>query len=866
MKKITCTLSTFLLIVTSSLFAQDWVKMMGKPNANLHDIQNAFYKWNAQRTVDSNKQDISGRDEEEQEGNYELFKRWEWYMEPRTYPTGNLPTSNYTADNYAQYKAQKLANERISQTQSITPKWSYAGNANVPTGGGAGRVNRICFYPGNDSILFACTPFGGLWKSTNAGATWKTNTDQLKSIATSDLAINPLKPNVMYLATGDGDGWDQPTIGVLKSYDGGNTWDTTGLYDSLQHSGPYYVIGTRVLINPADTSLILTGTTNGLYLSTNSGLTWTQTLSTNVKSVEFEPFHSSTVYVGTYDGQFFRSLDSGFTFVKDSIGLPNVNIGRVTVGVSPADSNVVYLLEEKSSTSGFYGLYLSTDRGQTFTTRATLAGGAPNLLGWSALGTDTTGQGWYTLSLAVSPTNVDTVMVGGVNVWASSDSGKIWHLAADWTGASAPYVHADIHELTFLPGSGSAYYATCDGGIFTRKANSAVAWTDISHNLQIGQQYSIGLSAITPGLWLTGWQDNGTNSSGGPWKQVIGGDGMVCFIDYTDDNTMFGSYQNGALEYSTDGGHGWASATGGINETGPWTTRWLQDPVDPNIIYSGFKNIWLSSDYGINWGAISTWGSSTISALAVSPSNDLYIYAAQGNSIYGTYNGGGSWSNITAGLPAGLVSITAIAVDASNPLHVWVTFSGWLANGKVYESFNGGASWHNISAGIPNLPVNCIVEQEGGPRGIYIGTDIGVYYKDTTLSSWIDYSNGLPNVQVDDLKIYAPTNSLIAATYGRGTWQIPTYYALGIDEVTIDKSIRIYPNPTSGKATIQFDVTSGNYTLSVLNMLGQTVMADKINLNGQSSYSIDMSGFEKGMYFVKISNGPAQTVKKLVVY
>src|ERR1700722_15548078 len=136
MKKITCTLSALLFVFTSSLFAQDWVKMMGDPKANLHDIQNAFYKWDAQRVQDSNKQDVQGKDEEEKDGNYQLFKRWEWYMEPRTYPTGNLPSSNLSADNYAQYKAQKLANERISQTQSAVNKWSYAGNINVPPGGG----------------------------------------------------------------------------------------------------------------------------------------------------------------------------------------------------------------------------------------------------------------------------------------------------------------------------------------------------------------------------------------------------------------------------------------------------------------------------------------------------------------------------------------------------------------------------------------------------------------------------------------------------------------------------------------------------------------------------------------------------------
>ena len=146
--------------------------------------------------------------------------------------------------------------------------------------------------------------------------------------------------------TGDGDGWDQPSIGVLKSYDGGITWDTTGLYYTLQASGPASIVGTRVLINPDDTSMVLAATSIGLFISHNSGLTWKETLAQDVKSVEYEPFHSSTVYVGTYNGKYFRSTDSGSTFTQDTAGFSSPGMGRVTVAVSPADSNIVYLLSE----------------------------------------------------------------------------------------------------------------------------------------------------------------------------------------------------------------------------------------------------------------------------------------------------------------------------------------------------------------------------------------------------------------------------------------------------------------------------------------------------------------------------------------
>lgn len=854
-----------LLLFSCLSSAQDWVKMMADPNANFYDVQKSFNAWNAERVKSSNEktEKATKSNEEEQDGNYALYKRWEWYMQPRTYPTGNIPSSNLSADNYKKYLAQQ-ADERTDRNQSMGT-WTYSGNNNVPYGGGAGRVNRICFYPGNNNIIYACTPFGGLWKSTNGGTSWATNTDQLTSIATSDLAINPLNPNIMYLATGDGDGWDQASIGLLKSYDGGVTWDSTSLYWALQISGPSYFMGTRVLINPVDTALVLAGMSNGLFVSGNSGATWTQTLNEDIKSVEFEPYHPSTVYVGTYDGRFYRSVDSGFTFVQDTADFPASGVGRVTVGVSQADSNRVYVLTESSASSGFYGLYMSSDRGQTFSPMSLFSNGALNLLGWASNGLDSTGQGWYTLSLAVSPTNADSLMVGGVNVWSSADSGKKWSLTAQWTGSGAPYVHADIHELTFLPGSGSAYFAACDGGVFTRKAGYSGNWTDISSNLAIGQQYSIGLSALTPGLWISGWQDNGTNESGNPWTQVIGGDGMVCFIDYTSDNNMYGAYQNGALEASTDGGKSWNSATGGITESGPWTTRWMQDPQQPNVLYAGFKNIWESGTGGVYWGQVTTWGTGYIAAMAIAPSNDNYMYASPGNSIRGTTDGGTTWNNISSGLPVGLASITGIAVDPHNPSRVWVTFSGWISTAKVYQSDNAGKTWTNISTGLPNLPVDCVVAQEGSPDGIYVGTDIGVYYRDTVLNKWIAYNNGLPNVMVDDLKIYPATNTLIAATYGRGTWSVPTYYLTSVNELSLDNNIKVFPNPTNGKVQVQFDMPGGDYNLSVSNLLGQTLLSKKLHTSGQFTYGLDMSGYGKGMYFVTISTGTSKTVKKVVV-
>jgi len=164
-----------------------------------------------------------------------------------------------------------------------------------------------------------------------------------------------------------------------------------------------------------------------------------------------------------------------------------------------------------------------------------------------------------------------------------------------------------------------------------------------------------------------------------------------------------------------------------------------------------------------------------MTALVVAPSNNSWIYAAQNNVVYYTSNGGGSWTNITDTLPVGSAGIFAMTVSPTKPNRVWVTFSGYSAGNKVFESKDAGNSWTNISGGLPNLPVNCIVYQPGLADGIYVGTDQGVYYHDTVLNTWVDYSNNLPNTVVMDLKISKASGNLLAATYGRGTWETSTY-------------------------------------------------------------------------------------------
>jgi PKD repeat protein len=747
----------FFLVLTLfsfGAFAQDnspkWFNLMADPTKSLYEIQESFYTYWQSRTIEKGK-------------GYKAFKRWENYMEPRVYPTGDITLPSQTYPNYLQWEQDNIAN---GIPKSLAGNWQPLGPVGAAGGGGAGRLNFIRFHPSNSNILFVGAPDGGLWKSENGGQTWATNTDQLTVIGCSDIAIDPTNPSVMYLATGDGDASDTYSVGVLKSIDGGETWNTTGLSFTVNQGRTL----SRLLIHPTDPNTLLAVGSNGIWRTTNGGTSWTVvSTATGFKDAEFHPTNPSIVYAaGT---SFRRSTDGGVTW--NAVSIPLSGINRIAIGVTPANPNYVYLLASDNNDSGFRGLMRSTNEGASFTTRST----TPNVMGWDD-GGDAGGQGWYDLAIAVSPTNAEDVFVGGVNMWRSTNGGTNWTLNSHWYGGfSKPYVHADIHDIAFLPGSGNTLFSANDGGLF-KSTNTGSSWTDISGNLNIAQQYRFGLSTTNANLLITGHQDNGTNRmSGTSWTQVYGGDGMDCFIDRTNNNNMFGSYVYGDYYRSTNGGNSWNSIAD--LPGGEWLSTWHQDPITAATIYAGGRpELYKSTNSGGSWTALGTpTGNGSITEFAIAPSNNQIIYALKTGSagVSKSTNGGTSFASVNTGLPTTLAP-TYVAVSNTDPNRVYVTYSGYTAANKVYVSTNGGTSWTNISTGLPNVAANTIVyHNDSQVDAVYVGTDVGVFYRDNTMSNWIQFSNNLPRVAVRDLEIFYPTGRLRAATYGRGTWDSDLY-------------------------------------------------------------------------------------------
>jgi PKD repeat protein len=738
------------------LFGQDWPSMMSNPKENFYDVQNAFNTY------------WTGKDTKQKGKGWKPFKRWEWFTEQRVYPSGNrvqMETAMST------YYAQQLNKPENNERGSSSSDWTFLGASTVPSnGGGAGRCNFIRFDPNDPNILWTGSPGGGLWKSTNAGATWVNwNTDYLPVIGCTDIAIVPTNTDTMYLATGDGFASDTYTIGVLKTTDGGLTWNPTGLNWNVTDTK----LIRKLLLHPDNHQILIAGTSDGIYRTVDGGDNWAKVQGGDFYDLEFKPGDPTIVYAGS--NRFLRSTNGGISWSQVSSGLaPQNQVRRLAIAVTPANPEFVYLLAAESSSNGYKGMYRSENSGGAFV----LQSETPNLLGWASDGSDDGGQGWYTLSIAASPTNPNAVAVGGVNIWRSTTGGSTWGLNAHWWGDQAPYVHADIHDMAYLPGSANIYYAATDGGVF-RTTDNGNSWTDLSNGLEIAQLYKIGSSATNEELVLSGWQDNGTNRLlGTEWQRVIGGDGMECIVDHSDADVMYGALYYGNIRKSIDGGNdfdGIVDSDGdGVNSGGLWVTPYIMHPTNSQTLLVGKDELYRSIDGGYNWEQLGSFGGAgLIRAIAYAPSNPDVIYAARSNSIHVSTDGGASFSNVSTGLPN--LIITYITVSSINPDRVYITYSGYMGAEKVFVSNNRGSVWSNYSTGLPNLPVNCIEYQNGSNNGVYAGTDVGIYYRDATLSSWVPFSNGLPNVVVNELEIHYNSSKIRAATYGRGLWESPLY-------------------------------------------------------------------------------------------
>ncbi len=671
------------------------------------------------------------------------------------------------------------ADKRRNQNKAINPSvtWKNTGPSEyLGIQAGLGRTSAVAFHPTNENIFYVGAGTGGVWKTTDGGLTYSPIGDLLPTLAVGKIVVNQSNPNTIYVATGGKR--NSRSFGVFKTTNNGASWQNTFLNFTVNSRKQIY----EMIADPSNSNkMFIAVPSDGLYRSLDGMVTGQRVLAGDVHDVIFKPNNPNIVYalVRTSSGvQLMKSTNGGtsFTEIVNSTG----GDSDLILATSNADPEKIYFshsnIVEKYTQSG------SQYMGSVDLSKADTTDGITNI---------------STGSLFLSQNKATRIYAGFQSHHRSdSDGSKFEITLSKFNSNFNKDVHVDYNETYFNPLKPDVIYFCNDGGLY-EYSESNNAFTNRSNGLIITQFYDIAVGQDAYDRISGGSQDNANvyREPNGKWRYITPtGDGMGQEIDPTNQNILYSSYQDGQLireinGVNTDIGSNINAISNNEDgwDKGEWLTPYTLDPNNPNTLYAGYKKVYKSTDRGNTWTAISPrFSGRNMQGIAVAPSNSNYIYTMRGGvyyagdilgdyngndkNFYSTTNGGASWN--TYNIP-GNRGTYAMAVDPNNPLIVYLGISGYYAGEKVFKSTNGGQTWTNISGTLPNGPTNAIVTLKGGaPGAIFAGTDTGVYYKDDSMSDWVEYGT-MPHVHVASLVINYCTKTIFAGTHGRSVFYAP---------------------------------------------------------------------------------------------
>jgi photosystem II stability/assembly factor-like uncharacterized protein len=818
-----------------------------------------------------------------------------WFVAQRAYPNSEIPHALYL------HAAEHARVDRARSTFSVEAPplvWQNVGPYNI-----GGRVTALAVAPGASSIYLGAAN-GGVFKSVNGGTNWTPVFDNTGIASIGALALNPQNPATVYVGTGEAnssvDSYDGN--GIYLSRDGGQSWGSIGLTATRRIA--------RIAIDPTDSTRIFaaamgtqfsTGPDRGLYRSQDGGATWSQVLyvsdSTGACDVVINPAHPETVYCATWERVrrytyrrafgpecgIWRSADHGTSWTRLAGGLPvpSDDVGRIGLAIAPSLPSTIYAQIVSGTNLGYVGLglYRSQDGGQTWTKRDVGSTFSQNFGG-------NPGFGWYFGDVVVDPVNPDIVYSLGVSVVKSIDGGANWA----FMGGS----HADQHALWIDPTNSNHQLNGNDGGFWSSTSGGA-SWTK-SLDLPITQFYAGAIDPSNPARVMGGAQDNNsvqTNGLPNGWTVMLGGDGFQCLVDPTNPMVVFAEYQyccyNTGLQRSTNGGTAFATPSGFVgSDRFNWDTPIVMNPHDHNVLLVGSQRVYKSVDNGVTYSVVSgdlthnvpsSLTYSTISALEISAADGNVYYAGTDDGrVWRSTNAGGSWTEITTGLPVRYV--THVAADPSNANVVYVTLSGFEQDehaAQVFRSTDQGAHWTSISSNLPNAPGNDLVVDPADTNTLYLATDVGVYVSRDLGGGWFPLGLGIPIDQViADLTLHASSRTLVAATHGRSQWKIDLS---GLPVVTPPPAIPSvlalsapFPNPSNAGARLSLDLPrEGPVDVAIFDPQGRRVATllhgDQAPGHRELAWSgEDASGRRAapGVYYVRAATTSSVVSRRLV--
>lgn len=691
-----------------------------------------------------------------------------------------------------------------------------------------GRIADIAIHPGNSSTWYVAAGSGNLWKTSNSGVTWEAVFDKQASYSIGCVSIDPNNPEVIWVGTGENVsgrhvGWGD---GIYRSTNGGRSWENMGLKHSEHIS--------KILIDPRNSDRIFvaaegplwsSGGDRGAYKSTDGGKTWDAVLQidkdTGVTDLEFDPSNPDIIYAAAYQRRrhiwsllgggpqsgIYKSIDNGDSWYQVKNGLPKGDVGKIGLGVTPADATVVYATIEADDTEK--GLYKSSDRGESWTKGSSYISGG-------------TGPHYYQ-EIEVSPEDPNLIYQMDVFIHVSRDGGKRF----DYLG-NGREKHSDNHALWIDPNNGSHLLAGTDAGLY-ESFDEGLHWRHFP-NMPISQFYKLGLDNAEPFYNIIGGaQDLGTligpsrtmNVEGirnRDWYVPLGADGYDSHFDPEDPNIAYMEIQQGLLHRFDRKSNEVINIQPqpGLNdppERWNWDSPVLISPHNSHRLYFGSQRVWRSEDQGDSWTPVSkdlttntnryelemigrVWSSdalydngamskyATLTSISESPITEGLLYTGSDDGvIFSSGNGGEDWQKSS---PLPKVPARSFINDIEASLHHANTVFAVADAHKIgdykpymFISSDRGKSWKSIVGDLPQGTIVWVIKQDHiNENLLFIGTEYGIYFSYNKGTNWIKLEAGVPTISFRDLELHQRDSDLVGASFGRGFYVLDDYSIL----------------------------------------------------------------------------------------
>jgi len=797
---------------------------------------------------------------------------------------------------------RSVANEnRILKKQRATESdttWQSLGPDNI-----AGRMLCLEFNPQNSNTIYSGSASGGLWRSYSGGEglnAWHRVSIGFPVLSVASIAFHPRDSSIIYVGTGEVYGYGTTEggevvretrgmygLGLFKSEDGGITWKSVLQFEEQQLAGIQ-----MIRVNPKRPESVWAATTEGLYVSYDSGLSWNVAKNTImntdlwIHNADTSKMLAAFGNLGSQSLGIYRSEDAGKNWSKISGVFPEFYQGKAVFHAWKPNNDLV-MISLGMGYESFEDSYVfaSTDFGNSWKQ-------FNSILQYAYY------QGWYSHFIGINPEDSTDLLLGGVDMHRSRDGGETFTQVSYWTNfdwfpenggqaGSSDFSHADHHSVAYHPENGNIALVTTDGGIF-KTENGGNSWKSISNGLRTVQFYAGTSNApYDSTVIIGGLQDNASIIHAGEnrWRMIIGGDGAYTAIHPKIPGIYFASYYYLNVFKSVDYGLNFRGVEiPNSNFISAFVAPYRISKSNPDVMYAARTVVLKSTTQGNLWNY--TNASKTLSpgnpinVLEISPISSDVVYATSSPltdrmRVFRTINAGDSWVDITQDLPNRYAG--AMVIHPENDNVVYLTLSGF-GSAHVFKTENAGQTWNDISSNLPDLPTQAITLDPQFPNHIYVGNDLGVYQSFNDGENWEPIFEGLDDaVLVTDLTISESNRSLRVATHGNGFLERKIPYVFSRD--TLGKSndllaqFRVkqnYPNPFNSRTRIPvkieiptlveidlFDV-SGRFVKKV-------VQKDEFR-PGEKNYEISLNEFSSGMYFYRVKVGGKFTKTKKMIF